>query len=315
MPVNIVVTLAEGSYFQGACVLFNSLVAHGFEGVFVAGCRRLEDVPLNQKLAIESFRRRPSEDCAACWEWFPVETPWHFANYKPLFMQEVLEAYPKCTSIVYLDPDIVVCAPWHWIESATQYGPVVAADGNWSLPPGHPTRNDWKQLIEKADHSCHQSLDLYFNSGLLGIQRRDRSFLTLWHQFIEEFGASTNPLDAKGDIGDWMRGGRWNALLCPDQDALNMAAMVWPRDLSTFGPDLMGFTGGWIGLPHATGSAKPWRRRYLREALAGYPPRRADKEFWAHAALPIVVYPKIKILLQKNAVTLASFIGRFYSRR
>ena len=308
-------TLAEGSYFQGACVLFNSLVSHGFDGLFVAGCRNLEDVPPRERSAIEQFRGKGSQPVSARWEWFPVETTWHFTNYKPKFMQQVLEAHPSCSSIVYLDPDIVVCAPWHWIETATEYGPVMAADGNFWLPPMHPTRHQWTGMIEQAGHRCRHSFDLYFNGGLLGIQRRDCAFLDLWIQFIEEFGASTNPLDAKGDIGSWMRGGRWNAMIGNDQDALNMAAMAWPRGLSTFGPDLMGFAGGWIGLPHATGSAKPWRRRYLREALAGNPPRRADKEFWAHAALPIVVYPKIKILLQKTAVALASFIGRFYSRR
>lgn len=315
MPVNIVVTLAEGSYFQGACVLFNSLVAHGFEGVFVAGCRNLENVPPNERLAIESFRRSTIHASVARWEWFPLETPWHFTNYKPQFMQQVLDAYPECSSVVYLDPDIVVCAPWHWIETATDYGPVLAADGNWWLPPMHPTRHQWTGLIEQAGHRCVHSFDLYFNGGLLGIQRRDRAFLDLWIQFIEEFGATSNPLDAKGDIGDWMGGGRWNVMFCPDQDAMNMAAMAWPKPLSTFGPDMMGFSGGSIGLPHATGSAKPWRRRYLREALAGSPPRRADKEYWAQAAMPISLYSKINILSHQLAILLASFLGRFYGKR
>ena len=313
--MNIVVTLAEGSYFQGACVLFNSLVAHGFEGVFVAGCRSLEDVPPKQKLAIELFRCRASEACAACWEWFPVETSLHFTNYKPQFMHQVLEAYPECSSIVYLDPDIVVCAPWHWIETATEYGPVMAADGNFWLPPMHPTRHEWSNLIELAGHRCQHSLDLYFNGGLLGIRRRDRAFLDLWSHFIEQFGGITNPLDARGDLGDWMQGGRWNTMIGNDQDAMNMAAMAWPKSLSTFGPDLMAFAGGWVALPHATGSAKPWRRHYLREAFAGQSPRRADKEFWTHAAEPIVVYPKLTIQLQNSAVALASFMGRIYRRR
>jgi hypothetical protein len=313
--LKIVVTLAEGSYFQGACVLFNSLVAHGFEGVFVAGCRNLEDVPPRHRAAIEEFRGKGSQPVSARWEWFTVETPWHFTNYKPQFMQQVLEAYPECSSIVYLDPDIVVCAPWHWIETSTEYGPVMAADGNFWLPPMHPTRHQWTGLIEQAGHRCRHSFDLYFNGGLLGIQRRDRAFLDLWVQFIEEFGASTNPLDAKGDIGDWMRGGRWNAMTGNDQDAMNMAAMAWPKPLSTFGPDLMGFSGGWIGLPHATGSAKPWRRRYLREALFGNPPRQADKEYWAQANVPIAVYPKLRIRWQQLAIKTASFLGRFYRRR
>ncbi len=296
-------------------MLFNSLVAHGFDGVFVAGCRSLEEVPPNQRSAIEAFRSSPNGACATRWEWFQVQTPWHFANYKPLFMQQVLDAYQECSCIVYLDPDIVVCAPWHWIETATEYGPVLAADGNLWLPCMHPTRHQWIDLIEQAGHPCKHSLDLYFNSGLLGIRRRDRAFLDLWIQLIEKFGASTNPLDGKGDIGNWIYGGRWHALLAPDQDTMNMAAMAWPHSLSTFGPDLMAFSGGWIGLPHAIGPAKPWRRRYLCEALAGNPPRRADKEFWVHAGFPIAVYPKITMLFKKLSVALASFVGRFYGRR
>lgn len=307
-------TLAEGTYFQGACVLFNSLVAHGFEGIFVAGCRNLEDVPSGQSTAIEAFRRGPSQSHSALWEWFIVESSWHFTNFKPRFMQQVLDAYPQCNSIIYLDPDIVVCAPWHWIEDATAYGPVVAGDVNWWLPADHPTRHAWTRLIEQVGCRCEHSFDLYFNGGLLGLQRRDRAFLDLWHQFIEEFGASTNPLDAKGDITAWRHGGRWNAMHAPDQDALNMAAMAWPQPLSTFGPDLMAFSGGWIGLPHALGSAKPWRRRYLREAFSGSPPRRADKEYWTHAYAPISLYPKFKIRFQILAMKLASLIGRLYVR-
>ncbi len=296
-------------------MLFNSLLAHGFEGVFVAGCRSLEDVPAGQRAAIEAFRNRDAQNCSARWDWCCLETSWHFTNYKPRFMQEVLEAYPECSSIVYLDPDIVVCAPWQWIEAATVYGPVVAADTNWWLPAGHPIRHEWKQLIEQSGRGCEQSFDLYFNGGLLGIQRRDRAFLELWHHIIEEFGASTNPLDAKGDIGAWRRGGRWNAMHTPDQDALNIAAMAWHQPLSTFGPDLMGFSGGWIGLPHAIGSAKPLRRHYLREALAGRPPRRADKEYWDCANSPIAVYSDLRIKTKKYTIALASLVGRVYSRR
>lgn len=296
-------------------MLFNSLVAHGFEGVFVAGCRSLEDVPLRERAAVEEFRDKVFLPVSARWEWITVETPWHFTNYKPQFMQQVLEAYPDCSSIVYLDPDIVVCAPWHWIEASTKYGPVMAADVNFWLPHMHPTRHQWTCMIEQAGHRCSHSFDLYFNGGLLGIQRHDRAFLDLWIQINNEFGASTNPLDAKGDIGDWMRGGRWDAMTGNDQDSLNMAAMAWPNPLSTFGPDLMGFSGGWIGLPHAIGSAKPWRRRYLREAIAGNPPRQADREFWAHAALPISVYTQFQIIRQQLAIKIASFLGRFYRRR
>jgi hypothetical protein len=314
MNLKIVVTLAEGSYFQGACVLFNSLVAHGFEGIFVAGCRNLENVPSAQRSAIEAFRRSTSHSNTACWEWFVVETTWHFTNYKPRFLLEVLDAYPECTSIVYLDPDIVVCSPWHWIEEATEFGPVVAGDVNWWLFADHPTRHQWLRMIEQAGYRCEHSLDFYFNGGLLGIQRRDQAFLELWHHFIEVFGASTNPLDGKGDIGAWRGGGRWNAMHTPDQDALNMAAMAWPNSLSTFGPDLMGFTSGWIGLPHALGSAKPWRRRYLREALVGDAPRRADKEYWAHAAGPITVYRSRKIRLKQIFLKLAALIGRLYKK-
>ncbi|MCP9929772.1 hypothetical protein KBY82_03130 [Cyanobium sp. AMD-g] len=312
--MKIVVTLAEGNYFQGACVLFNSLVANGFNGTFVAGCRSLDSVPTIERSVIDAFRSTTAPICSARWEWFCVDTAWHFTNYKPRFMQQVLEAYPDCTSIVYLDPDIVVCAPWHWIEAATEYGPVVAGDVNWSLPAGHPVRQEWKVMIEQVGKSCQHSLDIYFNGGLLGIQRRDRAFLVLWLQFIQEFGASANPLDAEGEIEAWRRGGRWNAMHAPDQDALNIAAMAWPHHLSTFGPDLMGFSAGWLGLPHALGSSKPWKRHYLREAFDGRPPRQVDKAYWVQATGPIQVYPSLKIKTKLVALSVASLIARFYKR-
>jgi hypothetical protein len=310
--MNLVVTLAERDFFYGACTLFNSLVKHGFDGTFLVGCRKMSDVPGFLKSSISQFSDEHANCDGPCLKFIHVDTTWHFANYKPLFMRQVLDAYPTCSTIYYLDPDIVVAAPWRWFEESAKGGPVVAADVNWCMPSTHPTRRQWISLIHEAGDKCNNNFSLYFNSGMLGLHRKDQRFLELWHNYTVMFGSIKNPLDGKGDIGVWRQGGRWDVIHSPNQDTLNMAAMAWPTSLVTFGPDLMGFLNGWIALPHAIGSAKPWRRKYLREALAGKPPRLVDKIFWDHASSPIRVYTTFKIRRMKLTILLASFLGRFY---
>lgn len=301
--MHIVATLVERDFLYGACTLFNSLTENGFAGKFVIGYRDREGMPA-KVLAVLSKRLNSKVD------WMQLDTPIHFGNYKPWFMQSVFDRYPEAGKVTYMDPDIVCLSPFDWIDSWSDRGPAVCADVNWMMPADHPTRRAW---VDISGCSPRRKLNQYFNSGFLSVRRQNAGFLQLWADLIQRVGEHDNPLKGKGDIADWRKGGRWMPFFSPNQDTLNLALMVWEGEVTTLGPDVMGFTA--IGvLPHALGSDKPWRKKYLAKALAGMPPTQADKAFWNCAKTPVPVFPGSTVAFKKLAMLAASFIGRFYRR-
>jgi hypothetical protein len=299
--MHYIVTLAEGDFLNGVCVLYNSLVRNGFDGHFLIGYRDLSGFPAT---SLKSLQKTSNV------LWCKLDTPLHFTNYKPCFMKAVLSEYSDCTAVTYLDPDIVANCPFSWVSEWCEGGPAVCADVNWWMPAQHPTRRDWISLTRL---SVHHQLDLYFNGGFLSIRRQDSDFLYLWQQIIEQYGDADNPLDSKGDIGIWRQGGRWLPFFTPDQDALNVALMVWDGPITALGPDVMGFAGPAL-LPHAVGSAKPWRVNYLQRAFRGHPPRLVDKLYWAYANRPLQSISWLAYYFHSASLKIASFLGRFYKR-
>jgi hypothetical protein len=244
-------------------------------------------------------------------EWVHLDTPIHFGNYKPWFMQSVFDRYPQAHKVTYMDPDIVCVAPFDWIETWSDGGPAVCGDVNWMMPADHPIRHAWVKI---SGRQPQRELNKYFNSGFLSVRRQDAGFLLLWADLIREVGAHDNPLEGKGDIAEWRKGGRWMPFFSPNQDTLNLALMVWEGEVTTLGPDVMGFTAMGV-LPHALGSDKPWRKRYLRDALLGLAPRQVDKVFWSDVAQrPIRTYTGFHIALRRASLAAATIIGRFYRR-
>jgi hypothetical protein len=301
--MHIVVTLVEGDFLKGACALFNSLVSNGFSGKFVIGFRDHAGMP---KDVIDAI----SKSASARIDWMRVETPMHFGNFKPWFMQDVFERFPEARKVTYMDPDIVCLCPFDWIDSWSDGGPTACADVNWMMPPNHPTRHEWLRL---SGLTAQRELELYFNSGFLSVRREDAGFLELWADLIKGIGSRDNPLDGEGDIAQWRKGGRWLPFFSPNQDTLNLALMAWPENVTTLGPDVMGFSATGV-LPHALGANKPWRKAYLSQALCGTGPSQADKMFWEYADSPVQVFPWWKVAAKRVAVAAAAALARFYRR-
>jgi len=137
------------------------------------------------------------------------------------------------------------------------------------------------------------------------------ALLQLWQDLIEHWGGSDNPLDGRGDIGQWRQGGRWLPFMTPDQDTLNITVMVWPGSITTLGPDVMGFAS--LGeIPHAIGTNKPWRRNYISKALRAKPPRYADNVFWSYADKPAEAFARQHITAKRLRLRIASMINRVY---
>ena len=307
--MHAVATLLEKDFLFGAAVLYNSLVKNGFDGIFIVGYKDRATLP---QAPLQEMQR--TRDGLPAVEFLEVSTDWHLTNFKARFLLGLFGDRPELHKITYLDPDIVFAAcPWEWVDSWSDHGPALCGDVNWWLPSGHPTRHEWNVWIEKAGLKPRSTDGIYFNGGLLGIKREDVRFLELWNHFIQ-CAPEKNSLSVQGDIGQWRRGMRANPFFAIDQDALNMAAMSWVGRLSTLGPDAMGFTSGQVFFPHAVGANKPWRRRFLLEAVLGKPPRLVDKLFWQNASHPIAICPPFTIAVQRAKLALAAFVGRFYRR-
>jgi hypothetical protein len=310
----VVATLAENDHLFGAVVLFNTLIANGFSGTYVIGTRKKCNIPIPLFREIENYQLNCKQSRVPKLVILEVDTHFHFANYKPYFLNQLLDTLPNCQLVTYLDPDICFAAPWQWIEECVLVGPVVAGDVNWCMPQCHPTRSVWRGLLHDAGYDCNNILNIYFNSGMLALTRKDRGILDYWIVLLKKYGSLTNRLDVKGEIGSWMKGGRWDPTLAPDQDTLNMALMAWPGELCTFGPDFMGFMAGSLGAAHAVGFGKPWKRRYCFEALKGNAPRPVDKLFWLNASSPLSPYSKMRVRWNKFLLRVLSLLSRFYSK-
>src|SRR5262249_2072818 len=100
-----------------------------------------------------------------------------------------------------------------------------------------------------------------------------------------------------------------------DQDMLNSALMATKFPISPVENSNMDFSPGGYIMSHAVGRAKPWRRRYILDALLGYPPSQAHKLYWRHVSKPIPVMSDRRRLAARLSVAVASAIGRFYGRR
>lgn len=303
--MNVIATFAERDHIIGASVLYNSLLKNGFTGKFVIGVRNLEEFP---KRIYEKYKELKLMDLDV--EFRCIDTDLHFANYKPRFMLDLIDEFSELDKIIYIDPDIVVNCPFSWMSTWADHGPVLCADVNSSMPTHHPTRYEW---MSKIGFSAVRSLDAYFNSGFLALSRKDREFAVLWDALIRQYGSCDNPVDGKGDIGNWRVGGRWKPFFSPNQDTLNVAAMMWEREIVTLGPDAMGFIDGITLIPHAIGKDKPWRCNYIIKSIKGYRPRRVDKLFWEYSSSPIDFIGNCKCNQKRLELKISSLIARFIS--
>lgn len=253
----------------------------------------------------------------------PLEEPVHFANFKQEFMRRVLDDLrPESDSVCYFDPDIVVRAPWKFFDDWTGAGIALAEDVNSPLWENHPRRVAWRRALEEAGLSLQYRIDAYVNTGFVGLSREHRAFLDLWSKvmgwIIDHEGGErgwNHTSVAGGGISEAL-GAFAHPFSIPDQDALNAALEACPEiPLSIIGQEAMGFKPGGYIMFHALGPWKPWRRRYLGEALRGRPPATVDKLFWDFLEKgPIYPLPQSVVRRRKRQVRLASVIGRFIRR-
>jgi hypothetical protein len=304
----VVVTLFEGDYHLGAAALINSLVAAGFAGVAVCGHRGPPPpwAPATRRCGPVTVR------------FVALETSAHLTNYKPEFLQHVwMNLYPAARQVFYFDPDITVRARWPFFEAWADYGVALVEDVNSPLPPSHPRRCAWRRCLARRDQAERRETASYVNGGFIGLASAQRGFLQDWRAAMalvgEEIGGLEQSMFSFGATRPDMESPAY-PFSKTDQDALNIAVMTAAGPVSIMGGEGMDFrAGGWT-MAHALGAEKPWRKQYIRAALAGRPPGTADRGYWMHAGAPLAAFPARVIAWRRRTLALAALLGRFYRR-
>ncbi|HSY54110.1 MAG TPA: hypothetical protein VK785_06660 [Opitutaceae bacterium] len=305
---SIIVTLFEGDYHLGAAALINSLCTAGFDGAVVCGHRG--PVPPWAQAA----RKLGSVEVS----FVALETTIHLTNYKPEFLHHVwTNLYPTADRVFYFDPDMVIRAAWSFFEEWTDYGVALVEDVNSPMPESHPRRGAWRRCLAQRYQHARRETSLYVNGGFIGLSRAHQGFLREWRNAMslvgEQIGGLERSMFSFGAIRPQMESPAY-PFSKTDQDALNIAVMTASQPVSIMGAEGMDFRpGGWT-MSHALGPEKPWRKKFIRAALAGRAPTMADREFWIHVAAPLPVFSTCITAWHRTTLTLASLVGRFYRR-
>jgi hypothetical protein len=315
-------TLFEGDYHHGVATLSNSLYKEGYRGTIYVGYRgslpRWATVGIIQPIGKwqKATKLQIHPDFMLCF--LPLETSYSLTNYKPDFMLELWNDIAEDSDIVlYFDPDIVVTQFYNkslfdmreWVKC----GVAVCEDVNSPISRFHPIRVGWREYYDKYNMKLTFKTSLYANGGFIGVHRKDIEFLRLWQKLQvvmgEYIGNLSHSLFSK--IENEKTNG-YNIFTRTDQDALNATIEFYDGIVSFMGKEAMGFSDGYLIMPHALGSPKPWDVKLFLRTLNGRPPRLVDKVYWNSAKGAIVSQSKIKIQFKKLIILVCAVIGRFY---
>lgn len=303
-----VFALYDGDFHFGLGALVNSLYRVGFRGIVYVGYRGALPpwaVPVSAGSGFEQYD--VADGCAI--RFVKVQFKGHLAFHKPGFIRATIDTL--CHDVkraLYFDVDIVVKSPWAFFQHWVSCGIALCQDLNEPHMSGnHPLRKYWRDIAAQLGLSCRQ-YDGYFNSGFVGLTRETLPLLETWqalNQHMERLGVS---------LDRHLFRARPDPLFNTDQDMLNLALMASTFPLSPVENSNMDITPGGYIMAHALAGPKPWRRRYISDALRGYPPDRAHKRFWQYVDAPIEVYTPGQRRRHVISLKIAAAIGRFYRR-
>lgn len=311
----VICTLFEGDYHYGVAALVNSLYKHGYRGDVYVGYRgslppwASSSVKTECSEWLNSTTYQPSVDLSI--HFLPVITERHLTNYKAEFILQLWKGIAKhAGSVVYFDPDIVVKCDWSFYEKWMSYGVALVHEVvNNDMPPTHPVRKMWENVVTENKKVVTRNLTSYINAGFCGITKSNIHFVNTWADIINI--AITN---YSADPKKFSSFNRMHPFWSIDQDAINIVAMCSEEPISLMGPEGMDFIyGGWT-MSHATGSPKPWRKHYLGSALKGLPPSLAEKEYHQYIQGLIKTHSISYIKIKKASLLVSALIGRFYRR-
>ena len=314
---SVICTLFEGHHHYGVAALTNSLSVQGYRGVVYAAYRG----------PLPGWAASAQEDPTSSWSgsrtlevgtglkivFLPFETENHFSNCKSALMLQLWNGLARdATAMFCIDPDVVLTTPWPLVEEWLSCGVTLCEDVNSPVPEHHPIRTAWRRYFgQQGFNLCFKNI-IYANAGFVGVSAENRGFLNTWQALMEAMAPAIGGLNNSGFTSEEP------SLFAPfgnaDQDALNAAVEAWDGPVSLVGKEGMALTSGTSLMSHAIGKNKPWQWHPLGQALRGWPPRRADRDYWAVASAPIAAQPASLIKRRQLEIKIASFVGRFYRR-
>lgn len=316
-------TLFENDYHHGVATLFNSLVRNGYRGRLYAGYRgpRPAWSASGKQAAVGTWSDAWILDVADGCEivFLPLVTDAHFTNIKPDFMLSLFaQAALGVDYLLYLDPDICVTRDWRYLDDWTACGVALCEDVNSPIAEHHPKRVGWRRHFGERGIELGYRSAQYVNGGCVGVSRADSIVLWNWKLLSGHMATVIGGLGVAkvGKGSEFATKGFAHCFDCSDQDALNAALQMTPDvAFSVLPRSAMGFEHGELVLPHALGPEKPWRRRYLANALRAVSPHAADRAFWAYADGPVRHVSKGRLFWARATLGAAGAVARLYSRR
>lgn len=315
-------TLFEGNYHLGLAAFCNSLCVQNFRGDVYAGYRG----------ELPPWAKKGSTGVIADWpesvtielggeirlHFLPLETDYHFTNYKPDFMLELWKGVARDADFFYyIDPDIVVNGNWSHFEEWVDSGVILCEDVNSPLARNHPKRVGWRKYFGRLGVSLTFKEPFYANGGFIGLHRKNIEFIETWKKLQELMADEIGGLSKSSLTGPKIKKGS-DSIFAPfsktDQDALNATVEACDIPVSMGPKALMAFDAGRSLLPHALGQPKPWDLHALTKSLSGYPLRVIDKMYWKFANGVIKSQPTFKVLRKQFVIRLSVLISRFYRR-
>jgi hypothetical protein len=306
--VTVICTVAERDYHFGVATLCNSLYRHGYRGHVWIGWRG--PLPPWAARATDAGRWHEHVACdGLALRFVLVPGPWHLANLKPALLRRLLgELDPNAATAFYFDSDIVVRCAWRFFEDWVRHGVALIQD-MWdpAMLPTHLFKRRWRAHAEALGYDCRDVAG-YFNSGFIGVRRADAAFLEIWERML------ASAAGVGGDMARLKLDDPNHLFYKMDQDALNAAVLAASAAIATASQEMMEIYPWGEVIAHAMHFAKPWRRRYVRDALKGFPPSRPHLAHWQNVDGPIRAYSGRALLGRRLDVGLARAIGRLHHR-
>jgi hypothetical protein len=302
-------TLYSGDYHLGVGALANSLYRNGFRGTLCVGYQ-----PPLPPWAKEAKVFGDDMILQVCPDFFLRFIAWsskhNLSLEKARFLLHVLdEAAPESEGALLFDADITVHGSWAFFEQWVRQGVALCLDVCYPLvPSGHPWRHGWEVLAREAGYQQIRNLDYYVNSGFVGVCRSERPTIHCWAALIETF------LRSQSSLANSVKFANRERAFVGDQDMLNAALMATESRLSLIGLEGMDFSPAGYTMSHAVEGAKPWRKKFIMQAISGHPPSAADKTFWRYADHPIHIHGSLTVAMKRLTLKIAGVIGRFYRR-